>query len=169
MNYRRFSRVACATVVLGLVWGGASYGQQQPSPTSMLLAKELVEAKSAMQLFNPVISGVIEYHRNLFTQTNPNLARELSDVAQKLHAEFASRRADLERQIVRIYAQHFTEQELKEAVAFYRSPLGRKLIVEEPKALDESMKLANEWSGKLAEEVIVKMRAEMKKRGHDLI
>jgi hypothetical protein len=81
----------------------------------------------------------------------------------------SSRRADLEQQIVRVYAQHFTEQELKQAVAFYRSPLGKKLISEEPKALDESMKVANEWSGKLAEEVIAKMRAEMKKRGHDMI
>ena len=75
----------------------------------------------------------------------------------------------MEQQIVRVYAQYFTEQELKDAVAFYRTPLGKKLISEEPKALDESMKVANEWSNKLAEEVIAKMRAEMKKKGHDLI
>jgi hypothetical protein len=169
MNFRRSARVACAAVVLGIALVGASNAQQQPTPTAILLAKELVEAKSAMRLFDPLISGVIEYHRNLFTQTNPNLGRELSEVAQKLHSELAARRADLEQQIVRIYAQHFTEQELKQAVAFYRTPLGKKLITEEPKALDESLKLANEWSGKLAEEVIAKMRAEMKSRGHNLI
>jgi hypothetical protein len=169
MNFRRSARVACAAAVLSIALTGASIAQQQPSPTSMLLARELVEAKSAMQLFNPLISGVIDYHRNLFTQTNPNLARELNEVAQQLHSELVARRADLEQLIVRIYAQHFTEQELKQAVAFYRTPLGKKLIAEEPKALDESMKLANEWSGKLAEEVIAKMRAEMKKRGHDMI
>jgi hypothetical protein len=169
MNFRRSARVTCAAVVFGIALAGASIAQQQPTPTSMLLAKELVEAKSAMRLFGPLISGVIEYHRNLFTQTNPNLGRELSEVAQQLHSELSSRRADLEQQIVRIYAQHFTEQELKQAVAFYRTPLGKKLIAEEPKALDESLKIANEWSGKLAEEVIVRMRAEMKKRGHDMI
>jgi hypothetical protein len=169
MNFRRSARVACAAAVFGIALAGASIAQQQPTPTAMLLAKELVEAKSAMRLFNPLISGVIEYHRNLFTQTNPNLGRELSEVAQQLHTELVARRADLEQQIVRIYAQHFTEQELKQAVAFYRTPLGKKLIAEEPKALDESMKLANEWSSKLAEEVIAKMRAEMKKRGPDMI
>lgn len=169
MNFRRSARIACAAAVFGIALSSASIAQQQPTPTSMLLAKELVEAKSAMQLFNPLISGVIDYHRNLFTQTNPNLARELNEVAQQLHSELVARRADLEQLIVRIYAQHFTEQELKQAVAFYRTPLGKKLIAEEPKALDESMKLANEWSGKLAEEVIAKMRAEMKKRGHDMI
>ena len=68
----------------------------------------------------------------------------------------------------RIYAGHFTEAELKAILAFYQSPLGQKMIVEEPKALDESMANAGEWGDNLSEEVIAKMRAEMKKRGHDL-
>ena len=63
----------------------------EPSATSLILARELVEAKGGMRLFTPVISGVIEYHRNLFTQTNPNLARDLNEVAQKMHAELAAR------------------------------------------------------------------------------
>jgi hypothetical protein len=162
-------RVACVAIALSVGLAGSAHAQQQPSATSLILARELVEAKSAMRLFNPVISGIIEHHRNLFMQTNPNLARDLNEVAQKMHAELASRRVELEQQIVRVYAQYFTEQELKDAVAFYRTPLGKKLISEEPKALDESMKVANEWSNKLAEEVIAKMRAEMKKKGHDLI
>ena len=162
-------RVVCIAVALSVGLGGAAHPQQQPSATSLILARELVEAKGAMRLFNPVISGVVEYHRNLFTQTNPNLGRDLNEVAQKIHAELAGRRVELEQQIVRVYAQYFTEQELKDAVAFYKTPLGKKLIAEEPKALDESMKVANEWTGKFAEEVIAKMRAEMKKKGHDLI
>ncbi len=165
MNFR----VVCVAVALGVCFAGAAHAQQQPSATSLILARELVEAKGAMRLFTPVISGVIEYHRSLFTQTNPNLGRELNEVAQKIHAELAARRVELEQQIVRVYAQYFTEQELKEAVAFYKTPLGKKLISEEPRALDESMKVANEWSGKFAEEVIARMRAEMKKKGHDLI
>ena len=36
----------------------------------------------------------------------------------------------------RIYATHFTEQELKDLLAFYQSPLGQKALVEEPKVLD---------------------------------
>src|SRR4029453_9225429 len=121
-------RVVCIAVAMSVGLGGAAHAQQQPSATSLILARELVEAKGAMRLFNPVISGVIEYHRNLFTQTNPNLGRDLSEVAQKIHAELAGRRAELEQQIVRVYAQYFTEQELKDAVAFYKTPLGKKLI-----------------------------------------
>ncbi len=68
----------------------------------------------------------------------------------------------------RIYASHFTEAELKQILAFYQSPVGRRMVVEEPKALDESMANAGNWGDNLSDEVIAKMRDEMKKRGHDL-
>jgi hypothetical protein len=68
----------------------------------------------------------------------------------------------------RIYASHFTEAELKQILAFYQSPLGKKLLTEEPKTADESMSMAGSWADKLSEEVMSKMRAEMKKRGHDM-
>jgi hypothetical protein len=42
------------------------------------------------------------------------------------------------------------------------------LIAEEPKALDQSMTYAQDWARRLSDEVVVKMRAEMKKLGHDL-
>jgi hypothetical protein len=68
----------------------------------------------------------------------------------------------------RIYASHFTEAELKQLLAFYQTPVGRKAITEEPKALDESMASGGNWGDALADEVVVKIRDEMKKRGHDL-
>jgi hypothetical protein len=39
-----------------------------------------------------------------------------------------------------LYATRFSEQELKDMLSFYRSPLGRKLLVEEPVIADQSMK-----------------------------
>jgi hypothetical protein len=42
------------------------------------------------------------------------------------------------------------------------------MIAEEPKALDESMINAGKWADNLSDDVMAKMRAEMKKRGHDL-
>ena len=42
--------------------------------------------------------------------------------------ELAPRKAELQQQLARAYAQHFTEQELKDVIAFYKTPLGKKLI-----------------------------------------
>jgi uncharacterized protein len=105
----------------------------------------------------------------LFVQTNPNLAQPLSEVAKNLQEEFQPRKTELHQKLAHIYAEHFTEPELRAALAFYRTPLGKKLIKEEPKVLDEAMKDADTWSKKLAAEVMAKFRTEMKKKGYNLI
>jgi hypothetical protein len=102
-------------------------------------------------------------------QTNPNLAKYVDAVAAKLLKEKEPRKVEMQQILTRIYATHFNEQELKEILAFYRSPIGKKLVAEEPKAMEESMKAADDWSKKFAEEVAAKFRSEMKARGHNMI
>jgi len=80
----------------------------------------------------------------------------------------APRSAEILNEVAKLYASRFTEQELKDTLAFYKSTLGRKLLTEEPAILDQSMKTAQTWAEGLSQEVIAKMRVEMKKRGHDI-
>ena len=163
-------RAPCAvTLALGLAFalGIGAADAQQPSPSAIATAKEVITAKGATALYSPLVSGVIERTKSVFLQTNPMLGKDLNEVAAKLHAEYANRSAEIVNDVAKLYASRFTEQELKDTLAFYKSPLGRKLIVE-PAILDQSMKTAQTWAENLSQEVIAKMRAEMKKRGHDI-
>ena len=168
----------CAAAALAIAMPTLAQAQQRPpaaapaaqtktSPTAMLLAKELIDLKGAASAYDPLVNGVIEYHKNFYLQTNPTLQRDLNQVAQKLADDLSPRKAEMQQELTRIYASHFTEQELKDALAFYKTPLGKKLIAEEPKALEESMKAADDWSRQFATEVDAKFRAEMQKRGHN--
>jgi hypothetical protein len=67
-----------------------------------------------------------------------------------------------------LYAQRFTEAELKQIVTFYRSPLGKKLLTDEPALMDQGFRQAQNWANRLSEQVIARFREEMKKRGHQL-
>ena len=60
------------------------------------------------------------------------LSKDLNEVAAKLRTELAPRGSELLDQMAKLYAAAFTEQELKDALAFYKSPLGKKVITEEP-------------------------------------
>ena len=53
-------------------------------------------------------------------------------------------------------------------MAFYKSPLGKKLLSEEVGFVDRTMSTAQDWAVKLNEEALARFRAEMKKRGHGL-
>lgn len=142
--------------------------QKAPSPASILIAKQIVELKGVKGMFDPVVRGVVEKAKTMFMQTNFMLAKDLNEVAAVLHRDYDPRSAELVDQTARFYASHFTEPELKDLLKFYQSPLGKKLIEQEPKAVEQSMNFAAKWADDLSADVIAKFRAEMKKRGHDL-
>jgi hypothetical protein len=165
-----------ALIVLALVGtagrasaqGAAPNAAHQPSQAAILLAKQILETKHADNIFDPLIRGVVIKTRDFFMQTNFMWGKDLNEVADSLIKQYSVRSGELLNDAARIYASHFTEAELKQLLAFYQSPLGQKVITEEPKTADESMSMAASWADKLSEEVMSKMRAEMKKRGHDM-
>lgn len=139
---------------------------QQPSKSALSLANEILEIKGSMTIFEAVIPGVIEKSKSTLMQMSPNLFKDLNDVANDLRKEFAPRLDTLRTDVARIYATRFTEQEMKDTLAFYKSPLGKKILTEEPAFVDRSMSAAQDWAIKLNDEVLQRFRAEMKKRGH---
>ena len=52
--------------------------------------------------------------------------------------------------MAKVYANEFTEQELKDLVTFYKSPLGQKLLASEPRAIQFSMAYMNQWAQKFS-------------------
>jgi hypothetical protein len=148
--------------------GAAPNVAHQPSQVAVLLAKQILETKHADNIFVPLIRGVVIKTRDFLMQTNFMWGKDLNEVADNLIKQYDARSGELLNDEARIYASHFTEAELKQLLTFYQSPLGQKVISEEPKTADESMAMASSWADKLSEEVMGKMRAEMKKRGHDM-
>jgi hypothetical protein len=158
---------AAALALACLVFSGAAHAQQ-PSPGAIAAAKELLDLKGASRMFDPLVPGIVETVKNNYLQTNPALYKDLTDVATQLRTEFAPKRVDIINQVAVLYAQRFSEQELKDVVAFYKTPTGKKFVTEEPLVIEQSLSTAQAWSQKLSEEVFSRFRAEMKKRGHEL-
>jgi hypothetical protein len=162
----RSARVALLALSLTAVAGAAR--AQEPSAAAVKLARELIELKGATKMWDPIIPGVIEQAKGVFLQTNPSLNKDLNEVAATLRNEYAPRGGELSTTVARLYAQRFTEPELQEALTFYKTPIGRKIITEEPKVLDDSFAQVQQWAQRFSEEVIKRMREEMKKKGYDL-
>jgi|SRR5689334_12912621 hypothetical protein len=141
---------------------------QQPSAASMGAARELITVTGATTLFSPLIAGVVEQAKVLFLQQDPSLGKDLNEISTKIRADLQPRFTELTEEVARLYATNFTEQELKEVLAFYKTPSGKKLLNEQPKIVDSSMKFAQDWANKLSDQVIARMREELKKRGHAL-
>jgi len=157
-----------AAVAAALALGLPAAHAQQPSAASLEAAREIVTLTGATSLFNPLIAGVVEQAKNVFLQQNPMLQKDLNDVAAQMRTDLQPRFGELTTEVTRIYAVHFTEAELKELATFYKTAVGKKLIEVQPVVVDDSLRYAQEWANKLSDEVIGKMREEMKKKGHAL-
>jgi hypothetical protein len=174
MTIRMF--VAAGLAVAALAGPAHAQAQQapaplaQPTPTagSLAIAKEILTLRATTTVLGPVVSGVIEQARGMFEQQNPALGKDLREVSAKLRKDLEPKRDEIVNVFVRSYAQLFTEAELKDLLAFYKTPLGKKVLTEEPIAIEEGLKSAQTWADQLSASVIEMYRVEMKKKGHDL-
>jgi uncharacterized protein len=166
----RFFVPTARAVALGLALAAAAVSAQaqQPSAATLASARELMEIKGVKNLVEPVVVGVVQQTTGTILQTNPGLSKDLDEVSAQLRTEYQPRIAEMTNEIVKLYAARFTEQELKEAVAFYKTPTGKKILTEEPRILDETYARIQQWANRLQDEVMTRVRAEMKKRGHNL-
>ena len=160
-----------ALAAIGLVGTAKSQGVAQPpqvSPAQFTLAKQIVEIKGVKAMFAPLVRGVVQKTKDSVLQSNVMWGKDINDIALQIEKEYQPRGQEIVDATARFYASHFSEAELKQILAFYQSSVGQKMMADEPRALDESMAYAGSWGDNLSVEVMSKLRAEMKKRGHDM-
>ncbi|MEX0590397.1 MAG: DUF2059 domain-containing protein [Xanthobacteraceae bacterium] len=139
-----------------------------PSPANVQIARDYVIASGATRAFEGVVPSILQQSLGVFVQQNPDLQKQLTEAIKSFAPEFEKRGSEIVDIIARVYASRFTEPELKEILAFYRSPVGKKFVAQQPSVLEESFVKTQEWGGKLSEEVVLRLRAEMKKKGHPI-
>jgi hypothetical protein len=164
---------ACLAFALALGAVPATAQQQQAappkaSPAAIAAAKEILTLKNASAMYANAVPGMVEKTKVTLIQQNLNYQKDLNEVAPIVAKELAGRELEISEGMAQIYASEFTEQELKDLVTFYRSPLGQKLITNEPRAIGLSMAFMNSWAQNFADTVMGAFRAEMKKRGKDI-
>ncbi len=167
----RLSRAICAAgLVLGVALAGAAYAQQPkpPSTAAIATAKEILAIKKAQSMYENAVPGLVQQSKNALMQSNLNYQKDLNEVATKIAKDLAGREKEIGEQMAKQYATDFTEQELKDLLAFLKSPIGKKMLEQEPRTIDAAISFMNRWAQTFAEEINGKFRAEMKARGKEI-
>lgn len=66
--------------------------------------------------------------------------------------------------VIPIYERHFTHDEIEQLIAFYESPIGKKLIKVQPQITIESMTAGQEWAKVLIERIKARLPEEGAKK-----
>jgi len=138
------------------------------SPAALAAAKEILAMKNASAMYANAVPNLVEQTKNVLMQSNLNYQKDLNEVAIIVAKNLAGREKEIGDGMAQVYANEFTEQELKDLVNFYKSTLGQKLLASEPRAIQFSMSYMNQWAQAFAEVINGQFRAEMKKRGKEI-
>ena len=160
---------SAACLALALTALPAAAQQPKPaSPAAIAAAKEILTMKNASAMYALAVPNIVEQTKNQLMQTNLNYQKDLNEVAVIVAQKLAGKEKEIGDGMAAVYAADFTEQELKDLVTFYKSPLGQKLLSAEPRAIQQSMGFMNQWAQQFAETVNGEFRGEMRKRGKQI-
>ncbi|MFK0312836.1 DUF2059 domain-containing protein [Pseudomonas sp. NPDC090233] len=137
-------RVLCAAVALA-----CASGQVLAATASHNAAAEkFLTLAHADKLGTPVYMQVQQMFAQRFAQTKAPAAKQnvLESYQAKANAALdgAIGWNKLKPKMVDLYTQTFTEQELKDLVKFYESPLGKKVLTQMPKVTQQSAQLTQQ-------------------------
>jgi hypothetical protein len=169
--------ILAAGLAAGLALAVAPVNAQQPaaapakppaSPAAIAAAKEILAMKNASAMYAQAVPSVVEQTKTNLLQNNLNYQKDLNEVAVIVAQSLAGREKEIGDGMAKVYADAFTEQELKDLVTFYKSPLGAKLLTAEPQAIQASIAYMRQWGQAFSQVVTAQFRAEMHKRGKDI-
>jgi uncharacterized protein len=166
--------LSVAGLVVGLALTSMPAGAQTPpplkpaSPAALAAANEILAMKNASAMYAQAVPNIVAQTKDALLRENLNYQKDLNEVAVIVAQKLAGRQSEIGEGMAKVYANEFTEQELKDLVVFYKSPLGQKLLSTEPRAIQLSMAYMNKWGQVFAEAVNEQFRIEMKKRGKDI-
>ena len=132
---------------------GAS-AQQQPSASHRQAVEELLKVMN--------ISKALDQSREVMIKSqiaaNPQLA-PVEDVMRQFMTKYLSWEA-VKPGMVQMYAETFTEPEVRELTTFYRTPLGQKTVTKMPELFQKSAALGQ----KVLQEHLPELQAAIAKK-----
>lgn len=137
-------RALCAAVALA-----CASGQVLAATASHdAAAEKFLTLANADKLGTPVYMQVQQMFAQRFAQTKAPATKQsvLESYQAKANAALDSAIGwnKLKPKMVDLYTQTFTEQELKDLVKFYQSPLGKKVLSQMPKVTQQSAQLTQQ-------------------------
>ena len=73
---------------------------------------------------------------------------------------------ELMKAILPIYDKHFSHQEIRQLIAFYESPLGRKISTTLPEIQSESLEAGRAWGEQLGDRMNARLKQRLAEKGY---
>ncbi len=146
----------------------AATGAAQPSAAHIEAAKEVVRLSGIARTYDLFLPQLTDSLVANLSRTRPELRNDLITVLKALQPEFEKRDEQMVTSTARSFAGVMSEQALKDTAAFFRSEAGKAYVAMQPRVIDQMMISLEAWNRQMSEDLMTRVREEMRKRGHSL-
>ena len=160
---RRLLAVACL-----LLFSVPSSLAQTPAPDAMAAARSLVTTMKLTDQYKALLPAILLGIKPAVTQDRPELERDYDAMLPRIADAFAPYYNSMVDGIATIYANNFTATELREIEAFYRQPIGQKLLEKTPAVSQQALAVGQDIGRKAADDLRRRLTEALRQKGHKL-
>jgi hypothetical protein len=115
------------------------------------LVRELIATTGVDRVGGQIMDALIQQFRQVYTSVPDDYWKSLRATVKE---------EELAAQIAPLYAARFSVAELNEVLAFYRSPVGKKVVATTPEIAQQSVKLEQAWGREQTGKLLEKLKAD---------
>ncbi|HEV2572169.1 MAG TPA: DUF2059 domain-containing protein [Beijerinckiaceae bacterium] len=138
------------------------------TPSHLALARQVVLTSGIANTFDLVYPQLADQTIGIVTRTRPELRNDLIAVLKQLQPEFEGRKEEIIKATTNAFAGAMSEKDLKPVADFFASEAGKAYVAMQPKVINQMVVAMDAWNRQLSTDIMVRVREEMKKKGHQL-
>ena len=141
---------------------------QTPSPEALAMARSLISTMKLTDQYKALLPVILLSIKPAVVQGRPEIERDYDAMAAQIADAYAPYYSSMVDSAASLYASNFTVDELREIDAFYRLPVGQKLLQKSPAITQQSMQIGQDASRKAAEDLRIRLTDLLRQKGHKM-
>jgi hypothetical protein len=158
-------RTLAVALLAWALWGLPAQAQTAPDPQAVAHARQLLLAMGAELQFDTAIKTMLGGLGEQLRRQHPAHAATISEVFGRMAEKFLARKGEALDMIAPVWAEKFNIAEMNEIAAFYKTPIGTKLLAVQPEIAQRSMMMGMSWGERIGKEAESEVRGELRRRG----
>ena len=141
---------------------------QTPSPEALAVARSLISTMKLTDQYKALLPVILLSIKPAVVQGRAEIERDYDAMAAQIADAYAPYYSSMVDSAASLYASNFTVDELREIDAFYRLPVGQKLLQKSLAITQQSMQIGQDASRKAAEDLRIRLTDLLRQKGHKM-
>ncbi|MGI3901006.1 MAG: DUF2059 domain-containing protein [Janthinobacterium lividum] len=152
-----------AAILVALSLTAAAPAALADDASRLQLARQVVEVAHAGENMRAVMPVMVQQMRTLIGQQGAASEAQIGKFVQRFQDRFNQEIPSFVDLVAKVYAREFSDEDLSNLLAFYRTPTGQHLLGKQQEIAKGMLAVGQDWGKTVAQEVLAEMQKDQSK------